>query len=260
MIENLRLPKALKIRKDIPFFCEKTEADFKNDKYENYAQVVTRQLHLHLADDFWDAYPFQPILDWILTKIEQPKPSKILDIGCSVGRLIGEIATNYPNSECWGIDYSYQLLRQAQDYWVKEKTLHLDGSNKGLDSIQLVGKNLPNLHFGLAKGEALPFENNVLDLICSSFTIDRFDDVILAFQEMYRVLKSGGQALLVSPLNFQKKEHWSQFYPVENLLVEIQKIGFKIVHFDDAIRVDEPLDKRGNCVCWNCIGVNLIKN
>ena len=69
--------------------------------------------------------------------------------------MISELAEKHPESNCWGMDYSYQLLRQANDFFVKGKTLEIDGRDKGFGQLALQGKQLSNLHFGLAKGEQL---------------------------------------------------------------------------------------------------------
>lgn len=258
-MNKITLPFPLKTRRNIPFFYNKSEAEFRQDSYENYSEMVMRQTMVHLCDDWWDTYPHQAVLDWIRARIHHHSPSKIADIGCGVGRLIGEMAQHYPDSECWGIDYSYQLLRQAYDYWVVGKTIAVNGEKKGFGKTQITGKSLDNLHFGLAKGEALPFEDGVLDLICSSFVLDRFDDPIQALQEMYRVLKPQGQLLMISPLNFQNPKHWEQFFPVSRLLEQFPKVGFLIKTVEENLSVKEPLDKRGNYVHWNCIAVDLVK-
>lgn len=258
-MKKLLLPKPVKFRRSIPFFCEKTETAFKKDKYENYEEVVTRQIRLHLADDARKVYPFQPILDWIFAEIQEIQPLKIVDIGCGVGRLIGELSIRFPDAECWGIDYSYQLLRQANDYWIAGKSVALNDGDRGFEPLTISGKALKNLHFGLAKGEELPFENGALDLVCSNFTLDRFDDPILALSEIFRVLNSTGKALIVSPLNFQKKEHWQQFLPTKRLLEQVQEMGFIIENYDDNKSVFEPLDGRGNGIVWQCLFLHLRK-
>lgn len=256
---KISLPFPLRTRRNIPFFYNKTEAEFRQDTYEDYHEMVMRQSIVHLADDWWEGYPHQVVLDWILGQVGDTVPSKIADIGCGVGRLIGEMAQAYPHSECWGMDYSYQLLRQAYDYWVAGQTIDLDGAKRGLGMSKIVGKRLKNLHFGLAKGESLPFEDGVLDLVCSSFVLDRFESPSQALEEMFRVLKKDGQLLIVSPLNFLQAQHWAQFFPLSRLLEQFQKTGFLIEKVETDLVLREPLDKQGNHVHWKCVGLDLRK-
>lgn len=249
----------IKFRRKIPFFHDKTESEFCTDPYERYHEMVLRQTAIHLADEFWGAYPFQSILDFICSQIPPKTGLKIAEIGCGVGRMIGELAIQNPKNQYHGIDFSYQMLKQANTFWVEEKTIELDWSDHGFDSVILAGHTLANLHFGLAKVENLPFENNSLDVLFSSFLIDRLEDPLKGFQEMSRVLKTGGTLIFVSPLNFQKKQHWEMFFPLKKLQRQLQIIGFQIDLIKKDWLVFEPLDKNGNKIQWNCIGMKIIR-
>jgi len=258
-MERLQLKTPFSFRRNIPFYYQKTEQEFKQDKYENYDEMVMRQTRLHLSEQAWSRYAFQPVLDWIFQEIDQGNPKTIADIGCSVGRLIGELAIRFPTANCWGLDYSYQLLRQANDYWINGENFDLQNTNRGFKTEKLTGKQLKNLHFGLAKGECLPFEKEALNLVVSSFTLDRFDEPIIALEEMFRILENNGSALIVSPLNFQKRTHWAQCFPMVKLLSEIRKIGFKIERVTKNLIIKEPLDARKNSIHWDCLALNLTK-
>jgi len=242
----------VKIRRDIPFYYDKSEEEFRVDAYERYEEMVVRQSFLHLADAVWKEYPFQKILDWVFENMATQSGMKVLDIGCSVGRLIAEIAQKYPDSQCHGLDYSYQMLRQAQDFWVKGKTIDLDGRKRGFDKIALKAKNLANLHFGLAKAEQLPFDSASLDVVCNSFLLDRVEEPLGVLEEMYRVLKLGGRLLTITPFNFQKEQHWKEFTPFSKFEGKMQGVGFQLVAKDNFV-VKEYLDARRNGVEWNCI-------
>lgn len=240
-------------RKGIPFFHQKTALEFQQDVYERYHEMVVRQTALHLADEFWGKYPFQAVLDFAETHYSNQDISTILEIGCSVGRWIGSLAEQYPNATCWGIDYSYQMLKQANDFWVKGKEITIDLSDKGFSELLIKGKKINHLQFGLAKAEKLPFEANSQDLVVNSFLIDRVENPKQALQEIYRVLKSKGKLIVISPLNFQKAEHWQTYFPpikIENIL---ENIGFEILNWKEEIVIDEPLDFRGNSVSWKCL-------
>lgn len=254
------------IRRAIPFFHDKTEAEFRQDPYERYDEVVVRHTALHLADPVWGGYPFQPLLDWVManlpadkTDLPEGKNLQLADLGCGVGRVAGEMAQHLPNAKVWGLDFSYQMLRRAHEFWVDGETLPLDWSERGLPPSQVVGQHLQNLQFGLAKAEKLPFDNASLDVVVSTFLLDRLDEPLLALREMQRVLRPGGRMLLVSPLNFKLAENWRRFHPAGKLIGFLQNLDWEIESWQDDWQLTEPLDARGNRIVWSCVGLLALK-
>ena len=243
-------------RGNIPFFHKKTEKEFQQDVYERYDEVVVKQSSLHLADEVWGEYPWQPVLDFAAPHYPADSVHDILDIGCGVGRWIGQLAQQYPAANCWGIDYSYQMLKRAHEFWIQGKGILFDLSNKGhAATLNVHGHQLNNLQFGLAKGEELPFDNNSQDLILNSFLLDRLSEPEKGLEEMYRVLKPKGKLILVTPLNFNKAAHWKKCYPPIKLYTLLSQIGFQIQDWQEEIIVQEPLDLHGNVVRWKCLGL-----
>lgn len=242
-------------RKDIPFFHEKTAAEFQKDIYERYDDFVVKQSSLHLADEVWDGYPWQPVLDFAAPHFSGFQPQKIVELGCGVGRWIGQIAQNFPEANCWGIDYSYQMLKRAREFWVEGKMILFDLTKRGYAKrFQVQGHQLGNLQFGLAKASNLPFDENSQDLVLNSFLLDRLENPIKGLKEMYRILKPDGKLILLSPLNFGNVVHWQNYYPPVKLYHILLKIGFEIEDWQENIEVREPLDLHGNVVCWKCLG------
>jgi ubiquinone/menaquinone biosynthesis C-methylase UbiE len=246
-------------RKGIPFFHKKTELEFQQDIYERYYEMVVRQSALHTADQLWGRYPFQPIFDFAEKHYPKAPENNILEVGCGVGRWIATLAKHYPKSACWGIDYSYQMLKRANEFWVKGQEISIDLTNKGLKQITQKGEHLNNLNFGLAKAEKLPFEENSQRIIVSSFLLDRLENPMKSLKEMYRVLKPTGKLIVVSPLNFKKAEHWKMYYPPSQLSSILKEIGFVILDWKEDMIVNEPLDGNGNLLHWRCLGFVLEK-
>ncbi|HEB62524.1 MAG TPA: methyltransferase domain-containing protein, partial [Bacteroidetes bacterium] len=227
--------------------------------YERYDEMVVRQTAIHLSDELWVSYSFQTILDWVLLSVSTNNTLHVADIGCGVGRIIGELASLSPQGKFWGIDTSYQMLRRAKEYWIDGKTIPVDWSHRGLKVIHITGHTLSNLNFALAKAEQLFFDNNSLDVILSSFLIDRLVDPIKGLKEMFRILKPDGKLLLVSPLNFQQSKNWELLYPIEKLIQQVENLGFKIENFNSEILIEEPLDARANKIHWNCVAIVATK-
>ncbi len=252
-------------RKGIPFFHEKTVLEFQQDVYERYDEMVVRQSALHLADELWSRYPFQPVFDFAEkhylvetlhcnVSTETETEINIVEIGCSVGRWIATLAKRYPKATCWGIDYSYQMLKRANEFWVQGKDISIDLTNKGFLKQSIKSEILSNLKFALAKAENLPFDDNSQDLVLNSFLIDRLENLMHGLEEMYRVLKPNGKLIVVTPLNFNKAEHWKTYYPPIQLSNILKEMGFEILDWKEDIMVNEPLDFHGNVVCWKCLG------
>ena len=117
---------AITHRRGIPFFYKKTALEFQQDVYERYDEMVVRQSALHLVDELWTSYPFQPVFDFAEKHYPEAAEINILDIGCSVGRWIATLAKRYPKANAWGIDYSYQMLKRANEFWVQGKEISID--------------------------------------------------------------------------------------------------------------------------------------
>ena len=247
-------------RQGIPFFYEKSKREFQADKYERYYETVLRQTALHLGDDIWGSYPLQKVLDFGRTYYEKDSLSNITEIGCGVGRWIAHLATLYPEASCWGFDYSYQMLKQANDHWVLGKQVEIDYANKGFAiKVEIQGRKLINLKFGLAKATMLPFADNSQDLLVSSFLLDRLSNPIGGLKEMLRVLKIDGKLIIITPLNFCEAEHWDIFIPLHKLRKQIEELGIVILHWKENMIVEEPLDARGNFVSWKCLALVGVK-
>lgn len=251
----MQLP--IRYRKGIPFFYDKPALAFSNDPYEQYRAMVVRQTALHLADELWGAYPFAALMNWCKAQLIEA-PETIVDLGCGVGRLIGELALDHPKADCWGIDYSYQMLKRANEYWVKNKIIELDWRERGFPVLKLKGKKCQNLQFGLSKAESLPFEAASIDCVVSFFLFDRLAAPTKMLAEVWRVLKSGGKLLLITPFNFQSIKNWNLFYPISKLEKVLLQAGYEIKNIKEQT-VKEPLDTRGNFIIWQCWMIDLRK-
>ena len=244
----------IRYRQEIPFFYDKSPNEFRLDPYERYDPMVLRQSLIHLSNSLWDNYAWEGIQDYIQDNWPRLISNDILEIGCGVGRLIGDLAQKYPDANCWGIDYSYQMLKRAKETWVDSKIYNLDGSKYGFESsIPIGGKSIKNLSFGLAKCESLPFDDHSQDIIFSSFLLDRLEDPLQGLKEMKRVLRLDGIVIIVTPLNFQISNNWQKFFPLKKLEKEIQDVGFNILDFQKDMIVYEPLDAMENSIHWRCV-------
>ncbi|WP_157974441.1 class I SAM-dependent methyltransferase [Lewinella sp. IMCC34183] len=242
-------------RRGIPLYYDKTEEEVRQDVYERYDELVARQTALHLADEAHGGYPLQPLADYLGRWLPDSPAAAIADVGCSVGRLIGDLATAHPAWDCYGLDFSYQMLRQARDYWNLGETVSANLLRYGYGHDTFSGKRLPNLHFALADAAALPFPDASLDVLFSTFLIDRIPDPFRAFAEWRRVIKPGGRLLCVSPLNFLKREQWEKYHPPVRLLDHLLTTGWQLADLTDPLWLEEPMDRRGSCIRWKTLAL-----
>ena len=254
------------VRQGVPFFHDKSAAEFSADVYERYDALVTRQTGLHLADELHGGYPFQELLDYVTTWLPGGEQLSAVDVGCSVGRLAAEMAMHNPTWSVAGIDLSYQMLRQANDYWVKGLALQPNLMKFGFGSPTLRAPEVftpaadadsSRLQFALAKAEDLPLADASLDVVLNTFLIDRLPNPYAAFPEFWRVLKPGGRLITVTPLNFLTPDGWREAYPPIKILQRLQQAGWLVLDWTDPLVLEEPMDIRGNAVCWSCVAFVL---
>jgi ubiquinone/menaquinone biosynthesis C-methylase UbiE len=103
-----------------------------------------------------------------------PGKPKVLDLGCGTGVVSKEMQAT---SSTFGLDFSVQALNFCQE------------------------RGLPRLVHGDA--QRLPYTDNSFDAITSLDVFEHLPDDVEAFKESYRVLKPGGQMIL---LNMSKRD------------------------------------------------------
>jgi len=103
--------------------------------------------------------------------------SSILDIGTGPGRLPIEIAKQVKDARLFGVDLSGDMIRIA-------------GENADMEGIG------DRVEFRVASAYVTGFESASLDLVVSTETLHHLAKPLVAFNEIYRILKPGGEAWL----------------------------------------------------------------
>ncbi len=155
----------------------------------------------------------------------------VLDIGCGTGALAFSFKNICPDANLFGCDFSLPMLFKA-----KENTRY--GSIKFLTS----------------DCDELPFVDSFFRLAISSLTYQWVPDIARSFQEVQRVLKSGGLFLFSIPgshtleelrTSYKKTEDalgqngrfiFKKFYDVENLSNNLKKAGFEILVIENVLK------------------------
>ncbi len=122
--------------------------------------------------------PHKSIRKMVAREIKEHNPKgTIVDIGCGPGYLTNVIAKSSPHLHIIGIDISEEMLRTARS------NLYLSDLNKRIEYRQ-----------GDVQG--LPFEDNTIDFVVSTFSLHHWSNPDEALQEIYRVLNYQGQFLI----------------------------------------------------------------
>ncbi|QLG49498.1 methyltransferase domain-containing protein [Natrinema halophilum] len=111
-----------------------------------------------------------------LSLLEFEDEMTILDLGCGTGFATEGLLDHV--DEVYALDQSKHQLAQAYEKF---------------------GKRAPPVHFHRGDAERLPFATDTFDVVWSSGSIEYWPTPILALREIRRVLKPGGQVLVVGP-------------------------------------------------------------
>ena len=109
-------------------------------------------------------------------KANNPKGT-VVDIGCGPGYLINAIAKSLPHLRIIGVDISEDMLKAARN---------------NSSSFDL------NKRIKYRRGDVgeLPFKDNAIDFVVSTFSLHHWSDPGEALQEIHRVLKHKGQFII----------------------------------------------------------------
>lgn len=103
-------------------------------------------------------------------KIPNNKNIKVLDLCCGSGDFSYIIQKKYPNVQVFGLDFSSEMLKIAQ-------------------------KKCKKVEFFEANALDLPFCDLYFDFVVVGFGLRNVEDIDIALDEIYRVLKNGGKFL-----------------------------------------------------------------
>jgi ubiquinone/menaquinone biosynthesis C-methylase UbiE len=140
-------------------------------EYKNFNTYTSEDHHANVKESFKNLRE--------LISIPSNKKSKVLDVGCATGALIGYLKSHHPDWQYTGIDISDDLLDIARQ------------KISGVDWIQGSATNMP----GKFKGQ--------YSLITCFGVLGIFDedDAIKLFDELLRCVEPGGEIILFSQFN-----------------------------------------------------------
>ncbi len=159
--------------------------------------------------------------EWGFTHIKVGDKDSSLDIGCGGGANIKKLLEKSPHGKVIGIDYSEVSVKKSEKVNQEE---------------------IKNNRCRILQGNVmeLPFARENFDLITAFETIYFWPDINKAFEEVYRVLKSGGTFMICNESNGEnsKDEKWTnriqgmKIYTSGQIEKALQATGFTDIKTD----------------------------
>ena len=140
-------------------------------EHTQFAGTVPENYEQYLGPLFFEPYALE-----IVQRIDTVKAKTVLEIACGTGRV------------------THHLIQQL----APDAILIATDLNAGMIAIAKQYLEYPNLQFKEADAQQLPFDDNSFDLVVCQFGFMFVPDKQQAFNEAYRVLKSGGKLLFAT--------------------------------------------------------------
>lgn len=168
---------------------------------------------------------------WGFSFLKAEKSDFALDIGCGGGANLKILTKLCTEGKVTGIDYS----KVSVDASIKKNKLSI---NKGKCEV-ILGNVLD-----------LPFSENTYDIVTAFETIYFWNPIEKAFDQVYRVLKPGGQFLICNEVDgeYEKTNVWEEriqgmkIYTKENITNLLKNSGLV------DIQINHDLEKHRLCI------------
>ncbi|MEH6444062.1 MAG: malonyl-ACP O-methyltransferase BioC [Oceanospirillaceae bacterium] len=177
-----------------------------------------------------------------LINTQKDSPDKILDLGCGTGFFSQRLASLFPEANLVCLDIAHGMLKHARQSRKSEKMQWL-----------------------CADAEAIPLQNNSIDLLFSSLAIQWCENLPMLFEEIYRVLSKDGMAVIstLGPASLNElraswavvdeKVHVNSFICIDSLIkqlpvtlsLEICKEQIRVVEYDKLGQLTSDLKNIG---------------
>jgi len=163
--------------------------------------MVNRKEHLREHEDYWNKNPpltqslrmpncsaFRKRLDWVLKHAE----GRVLDCGCNDGAFTLELVKK--GHEAVGVDILPVNI------------------NRALDNMPDIPEVTTKLDYYVADIESLPFEDKEFETVIITETLEHLIRPRKGLEEVHRVLKDGGKALISVPNGVDRQPtHYNTF-------------------------------------------------
>lgn len=122
-----------------------------------------------------------PVTEWALEFLKKEGVQTILDIGCGGGATLGRLSSIFPEAQLTGLDYSPVSVAETKRY-----------------NADLIDRS--RLEVVEASVEDMPFADSSFDRITTVESFYFWPDPAENLKEVVRILKPGGQFLLIADI------------------------------------------------------------
>ena len=146
---------------------------------------------------------------WGLGRLSMKPDSVVLDIGCGGGAAVKLLAARVSKGRVWGIDHSWDMVnlaRQVNKRLIKSGQVVVD-------------------HGSVSD---LPYADEMFDVVTAFETIEFWPNLSGDLKEVKRVLKPGGQLLVVNRHSDREKDSkWMEFLQIRTSEEYRERLGDK---------------------------------
>jgi SAM-dependent methyltransferase len=165
----------------------------------------------------------------LVSRLREQNPTRVLEIGCGTGRVLGYIAKELPTLRLFGLDRSPAMLDAAR-------------------------KRLPQADCILGDAARLPLAEESVDAILGVLMLQHLPDWRRCIREGRRVLRNGLAAFVTIPHNFIRNYPTNPYFPSfaridlarfpdeNDLCGEMERSGFHNVRCDRYAAEPVPID------------------
>lgn len=155
-------------------------------------------------------------------------------LGSGAGRALAVLAERV--DEVIGVDLSYLLAQSSnllcQGQFISIHEIRLNHVRKISDRITVhrLGDGVVHKNVSIVVGDAIrtPLSSGCADWVVASFLFDLLADGRLLIQEIRRLLRPGGFAVLMTVFGYDQDNLWSYYTP-EQILRIFEEFGFRII-------------------------------
>lgn len=142
---------------------------------DHHVQTIRHFGHLAPHYDHRHRHYNQQTLSRAVDTLALPQGGRLLDVGCGTGEFERLVQSRHPQATLVGVDVTPEMIAQAREKF----------------------RDAPRVTFHVAEAEAVPFEAASFDAVVSCNMLHHVRAVEAALREWARVLRPGGQLVLV---------------------------------------------------------------
>lgn len=151
-------------------------------------------------------------VDYFKTK-DLPDNFRILDIGCGGGKFLNYLSQRSEGFTLWGLDHSKEMIELSSQL-----------NYKDLDRLKLLNGSVTKIEI----------DNSSIDLVTAFETIIFWPEIDIALSEIFRILDTGGQFLIINRYPKEGTKWWklANIKSEKDYKTKLENTGFINISID----------------------------